>query len=115
VISVETKKKELVGDFKNGGRDLQPKGKPEEVRVHDFMDKSRGKAIPYGVYDLTANVGWVIVGVDHDTAAFATETIRRWWRKLGQALYLRARTLLTTAESSPTTPCAKGSTSTTTT
>ena len=78
VISVDTKKKELVGDFKNGGREWRATGEPEEVRVHDFMDKRLGKAIPYGVYDLAANAGWVSVGVDHDTAAFAAETIRRW-------------------------------------
>ena len=74
VISVDTKKKELVGDFKNGGREWQPKGEPEEVRVHDFLDKELGKAIPYGVYDLTGNQGWVSVGIDHDTAEFAVET-----------------------------------------
>ena len=86
MVSVDTKKKELVGDFKNGGREWQPKGQPEEVRVHDFLDKELGKAIPYGVYDLTANQGWVSVGIDHDTAEFAAETIRRWWAKMGSAL-----------------------------
>ena len=98
VISVDTKKKELVGDFKNGGREGQPQGKPQEVRVHDFMDKTLGKAIPYGVYDVTANVGWVSVGIDHDTAAFAVETIRRWWRHRGQPLYPQALSLLITAD-----------------
>jgi len=98
VISVDTKKKELVGDFKNGGREWQPQGKPAEVRVHDFMDKTLGKAIPYGVYDLSANVGWVSVGIDHDTAVFAVETIRHWWRNRGQPLYPQATALLITAD-----------------
>jgi len=98
VISVDTKKKELVGDFKNGGREWHPQGQPEAVRVHDFMDKTLGKAIPYGVYDVTANLGWVSVGVDHDTAEFAVETIRRWWRNMGQALYPHATELLITAD-----------------
>ena len=84
VISVDTKKKELVGDFKNGGREWRPKGEPELVRVHDFMDKQLGKAIPYGVYDLAANQGWVSVGIDHDTAEFAVNSIRSWWQHLGQ-------------------------------
>ncbi len=97
-ISVDTKKKELVGDFKNGGREWRPKGQPEEVRVHDFMDKVLGKAIPYGVYDLTANAGWVSVGSDHDTADFAAETVRRWWRNMGQPQYPRATELLITAD-----------------
>jgi hypothetical protein len=79
VVSVDTKKKELVGEFKNAGQEWQPAGKPEEVRVHDFLDKELGKAIPYGVYDLASNEGWVSVGTDHDTACFATATIRRWW------------------------------------
>jgi hypothetical protein len=83
VISVDTKKKELLGDFKNGGREWYPKGEPEEVRVHDFIDKKLGKAIPYGVYDVTENEGWVSVGMDHDTARFAAEAIRRWWKKMG--------------------------------
>ena len=81
VISVDTKKKELVGDFKNGGRELRPKGKPELVRVHDFVDPELGRATPYGIYDLGRNSGWVSVGMDHDTAEFAVETIRRWWRR----------------------------------
>ena len=84
VISVDTKKKELVGEFKNGGREWQPQGQPEEVRVHDFLDKELGKAIPYGVYDLTGNQGWVSVGIDHDTARFAAAASavggRRWGR-----------------------------------
>jgi len=80
VISVDTKKKELVGDFKNGGRELRPKGQPEPVRVHDFAIPELGKAVPYGVYDLAANTGWVNVGITHDTAAFAVESIRCWWR-----------------------------------
>lgn len=98
VISVDTKKKELVGDFKNGGREWQPKGQPEEVRVHDFLDKELGKAIPYGVYDITKNQGWVSVGIDHDTARFATEAIKRWWRKMGRPRYRTARELLITAD-----------------
>jgi hypothetical protein len=98
-ISVDTKKKELVGDFKNGGREWRPKGQPEKVRVHDFLDKKKGKAIPYGVYDLGRNSGWVSVGVDHDTAAFAVQTIRRWWRQMGRQAYPQARSLLITADS----------------
>jgi DDE family transposase len=98
VISVDTKKKELVGDFKNGGREWQPQGEPEEVRVHDFMDKKLGKAIPYGVYDIGGNQGWVSVGIDHDTARFAAEAIRRWWRKMGSHRYPAANELLITAD-----------------
>jgi hypothetical protein len=98
VISVDTKKKELVGKFKNGGREWQPRGKPEEVFVHDFMDKQLGKAIPYGVYDLTENQGWVSVGIDHDTARFAAEAIRRWWKKMGSKRYRGAKKLLITAD-----------------
>jgi hypothetical protein len=98
-ISVDTKKKELVGDFKNGGQEWRPKGKPEEVRVHDFLDREKGKAIPYGVYDLGANQGWVSVGVDHDTASFAVNTIRRWWRNMGRRTYPQADSLLITADS----------------
>ena len=98
VISVDTKKKELVGNFKNGGREWQPKGRPEQVRVHDFIDKELGKAIPYGVYDITKNQGWVSVGIDHDTARFATEAIRRWWSKMGRPRYRTARELLITAD-----------------
>ena len=81
VICVDTKKKELVGQFKNAGRELRPKGEPEPVLMHDFVIEGLGKAIPYGVYDLAANAGWVSVGTDHDTAAFAVESIRRWWRR----------------------------------
>src|SRR5205814_2909204 len=98
VISVDAKKKELVGDFKNGGREWQPKGQPEEVRVYDFPIPGLGRATPYGVYDLAANAGWVNVGIDHDTAAFAVESIRRWWQAQGQATYPRARRLLVTAD-----------------
>ena len=98
VISVDTKKKELVGDFKNAGRQWRPQGQPEPVRVHDFLIPERGKAIPYGVYDLTRNAGWVSVGIDHDTATFAARTIGRWWRKMGRPRYRRARSLLITAD-----------------
>ena len=97
-ISVDTKKKELVGDFKNPGRELRPKGRPEPVRVHDFALPEQGKVAPYGVYDLAANQGWVSVGVDADTAAFAVESIRRWWYKLGQARYPEAKRLVITAD-----------------
>lgn len=98
-ISVDTKKKELVGDFKNGGQEWRPKGKPQEVRVHDFLDREKGKAIPYGVYDLGANKGQVSVGVDHDTASFAVNTIGRWWRNMGRRTYPHADSLLITADS----------------
>ena len=98
VISVDTKKKELIGDFRNAGQEWQPKGHPEEVRVHDFIDPALGKVAPYGVYDVTANQGWVSVGIDHDTAEFAVESIRRWWREMGQPLYPQARRLLITAD-----------------
>ena len=98
VISVDTKKKELVGDFKNAGRQWRPTGQPVPVRVHDFLIPERGKAIPYGVYDLTRNAGWVSVGIDHDTATFAARTIGRWWRKMGRPRYRRARSLLITAD-----------------
>ena len=97
-ISVDTKKKELVGDFKNAGREWRPRGKPERVRVHDFLDKKLGKAIPYGVYDLAHNEGWVSVGIDHDTAEFAAEAILRWWRKMGRRRFPEARKLLITAD-----------------
>jgi len=97
-VSVDTKKKELIGDFKNAGKEWQPKGTPEEVRVHDFIDPELGKVAPYGVYDLTANAGWVNVGIDHDTAEFAVESIRRWWREMGEATYPRAARLLITAD-----------------
>ena len=98
MISVDTKKKELVGDFANGGKEYRPKGSPVPVRTHDFMDKDLGKAIPYGVYDLAADAGWVNVGTDHDTAAFAVESIRRWWKAMGRAAYPHARQLLVTAD-----------------
>jgi len=99
VISVDTKKKELVGDFKNGGREWQPEGEPEPARTHDFKDKKLGKVVPYGVYDPTWNNAWVSVGINHDTAEFAAETIRRWWREMGQVTYPKARALLVTADS----------------
>jgi len=98
VISVDTKKKELVGDFKNNGRELRPKGKPERVRVHDFVDPQLGRAAPYGIYDVGRNSGWVSVGMDHDTAEFAVETIRRWWRSMGRPAYPQASRLLITAD-----------------
>ncbi len=98
VISVDTKKKELIGEFRMGGREWQPKGEPEKVLIHDFIDKDLGKAIPYGVYDLTEDQGWVSVGIDHDTARFATEAIRRWWRKMGVKHHGQARELLITAD-----------------
>ncbi len=98
VISVDAKKKELVGDCKNGGRAWRPKGEPEEVRMHDFVIPELGRATPYGVYDLAANAGWVNVGLDHDTAAFAVESIRCWWLDAGQARYPHARRLLITAD-----------------
>jgi len=97
-ISVDTKKKELVGDFKNGGREWRPRGEPEEVRVHDFLDKILGKAIPYGVYDMINDQGWVSVGIDHDTAQFATNSIRRWWGEMGQDRFPKAKELLITAD-----------------
>jgi hypothetical protein len=98
VISVDTKKKELVGDFANRGREWQPAGQPEPVRVHDFIDKELGKAIPYGVYDVARNEGWVNVGIDHDTAEFAVESIRSWWRRMGRRAYPDATRLLITAD-----------------
>jgi hypothetical protein len=98
VIAVDTKKKELVGDFKNPGREWHPHGEPEEVRVHDFQDKELGKAIPYGVYEVTNNQGWVSVGIDHDTAAFAAASIRRWWEEMGTRRFPRAEEMLITAD-----------------
>jgi len=98
VISVDTKKKELVGNFKNGGREWRPKGDPEQVRVHDFLIKELGRAVPYGVYDLANDAGWVSVGMDHDTAAFAVQTIRRWWEEVGRVRYPGAKKLLITAD-----------------
>ena len=98
VVSVDAKKKELIGRYRNGGREWHRKGEPEEVEVHDFQDPELGKAIPYGVYDLTANAGWVSVGVDHDTAEFAVETLRRWWREMGRVAYPEAERVLVTAD-----------------
>jgi hypothetical protein len=97
-ISVDTKKKELVGDFKNGGREYRRRGRPAKVRVHDFADKQLGKAIPYGVYDLANNEGWVSVGITHDTAEFASATIQRWWTKMGRSRFPQATELLITAD-----------------
>jgi hypothetical protein len=98
VISVDTKKKELLGDFKQSGKEWRPQGCPEPVRVHDFRDKELGIGIPYGVYDLTRNNGWVSVGIDHDTAEFATEAVRRWWVRMGLLAYPGAKELLITAD-----------------
>jgi Rhodopirellula transposase DDE domain len=98
VISVDTKKKELVGNFKNGGREWRPQGDPEQVQIHDFVVPELGRAIPYGVYDLGQNTGWVSVGVDHDTAEFAVATIRRWWYSMGRPAYRQAKRLLITAD-----------------
>lgn len=97
-ISVDTKKKELVGDFKNAGREWRPEGEPEEVRVHDFIIPGQGKAIPYGIYDLARNEGWVSVGIDHDTASFAVNAIQRWWDLMGREAYPEATSLLITAD-----------------
>jgi hypothetical protein len=97
-ISVDTKKKELVGDFKNGGRELRPRGRPERVRVHDFAIPELGRVSPYGVYDIGRNEGWVSVGIDHDTATFAVESIRRWWHTMGAAAYAKPTSLLITAD-----------------
>jgi hypothetical protein len=98
VISVDTKKKELVGPFRNPGREWRPKGSPERVSTHDFPDRQLGKAVPYGIYDVAANTGWVNVGIDHDTAAFAVESMRRWWNGAGGSAYPQARRLLVTAD-----------------
>ena len=98
VISVDAKKKELVGEFNNGGREYQPKGSPVPTNVHDFMDKELGKAIPYGVYDVSTNTGWVSVGTDHDTSAFAVATLRRWWDTIGRRRYPHADRLLICAD-----------------
>jgi hypothetical protein len=98
VISVDTKKKELVGNYKNLGAEWQPQGEPEEVKVYDFPDKELGKAIPYGVYDITTNEGWVSVGIDHDTAKFATASIKRWWQEMGSRRFPRAEELTITAD-----------------
>ena len=98
VISVDTKKKELVGNFKNNGREWRPKGRPELVNVHDFIDPKLSRAVPYGVYDITNNVGWVSVGTDHDTASFAVNAIRRWWRTMGKKRHPKAKRLMITAD-----------------
>ena len=98
MISVDTKKKELIGEFKNAGREWRPRGQPEATRTHDFPGDGLGKAVPYGIYDVTANAGWVNVGTDHDTAAFAVESIRRWWNAAGRGDYPAARRLLITAD-----------------
>ena len=98
VISVDTKKKELIGQFKNGGREWRRKGEPEEVNIYDFVDRDLGKAIPYGVFDLSKNEGWVSVGIDHDTAQFAVQAIARWWRKMGSKHYPNAKDLLIMAD-----------------
>jgi len=97
-ISVDTKKKELVGDFKNGGREWRRRGEPQKVRTHDFPDPTMKKAIPYGVYDVNLNEGWVSVGIDHDTSRFATASIKRWWQKMGRKRYPNAKELLITAD-----------------
>ncbi len=97
-ISVDAKKKELVGNYKNNGREWSQKGKPEEVQSHDFINKKLGKVCPYGVYDIIQNKGWVNVGVDHDTAAFAVESIRRWWHSMGKKDYQKAKSILVTAD-----------------
>jgi len=99
VVSVDTKKKEIVGNYKNPGREREPKGQPRRVKSKDFPDKELGKVSPYGIYDLTANEGWVNVGIDHDTAEFAVESIRRWWYRMGRAVYPGAKELLITADS----------------
>jgi hypothetical protein len=98
VISVDTKKKELVGKYQRGGREWRPQGKPDKVLVHDFIDKKLGKAIPYGIYDVGKDLGWVNVGTDHDTASFAVESIRRWWQSMGKQLYPKAQGLLICAD-----------------
>jgi hypothetical protein len=98
VISVDTKKKELVGNYKNSGKEWLPQGKPTDVKVYDFIDKKLGKVIPYGIYDVTKNKGFVSVGIDHDTAEFAVETIRRWWNGIGQQTYPTASNLYITAD-----------------
>lgn len=105
VLSVDTKKKELLGDFKNGGREWQPAGCPEQVRVHDFLDKKLGKAIPYGVYDVLRNRGWVSVGIDHDTARFAVRALRRWWQSSGARAFPDAAGVLITADGGGSNSC----------
>ena len=95
---MDTKKKKLVGDFKDAGREWRPQGDPEEVRVHDFLIKEFGRAVPYGIYDLAANFGWISVGIDHDTAEFAVQTIRSWWHNVGSRRYPKPRYLTITAD-----------------
>ena len=98
IICVDTKKKELLGQYKNAGKEWCPEGQPEQVKVHDFIDPELGRANPYGVYDLGSNSAWVSVGTDHDTSSFAVATIRRWWQSMGQALYPSAKELTITAD-----------------
>jgi hypothetical protein len=98
VISVDTKKKELVGDFKNAGREWRPQGDPEEVQVYDFLSKAFARAVPYGIYDIASNAGWVGVGMNHDTSAFAVQTIRRWWQEVGCKRYPDANCLTITCD-----------------
>jgi hypothetical protein len=98
VLSVDTKKKELVGNYKNNGREWHPKDTPEDVKVHDFIDPALGRAVPYGIYDITNNVGWVSVGNDHDTAAFAVNALRRWWQTMGKERFPQAKRLMITAD-----------------
>jgi hypothetical protein len=97
-VSVDTKKKELVGNFKNNGKEWRPEGTPEFVNIHDFMDRKLGRAVPYGVYDMSDNVGWVSVGTNHDTATFAVNAIRRWWQTMGRKRYPKAKRLMITAD-----------------
>jgi hypothetical protein len=99
VISVDTKKKEPIGNFRNTGREWRPKGKPEEVKIHDFIDPKLGRAVPFGVYDINDNTGWVSVGTDHDTASFAVNAVRRWWRTMAKTRYPKAKRLMVTADS----------------
>jgi Rhodopirellula transposase DDE domain len=98
IISVDTKKKELVGNFKNNGREWRPKGRPEAVNIHDFIDPKLSRAVPYGVYDIANNAGWVSVGTDHDTTSFAVNAIRRWWRAMGKKRHPKARRLMISAD-----------------
>jgi hypothetical protein len=99
VISVDTKKKELVGNFRNHGREWRPSGKPENVEIHDFIDPKLKRAVPFGVYDINNNAGWVSVGTDHDTASFAVNAVRRWWRTMGRKRHPKAKRLMVTADS----------------
>jgi hypothetical protein len=108
VISVDTKKKELIGNFKNAGTDYRPAKCPDEVLTHDFIDKEKGKAVPYGIYDIGANQGWVSVGVDHDTSEFAVATITRWWIDVGKPRYPNARSIMITADAGDATATGYG-------